>query len=264
MDSDWKKYIKNEPGSFCPGCLNGIIANMLGMALEELNFDSNKIVGVGGIGCSAWIADRNLTCDSIHTTHGRPIAFATGIKLANPDLEVLVISGDGDLATIGGNHLVHAARRNTPITVMCVNNFVYGMTGGQCSSTTPYGAYSTTTPGGNPDKPFDLIRLVLSAGCECAARILIDFKPLPPKAKTLSRMIQHPGFSFVEFTAPCVTHFAKKQFQKRVDRIKDYFATSYMSKQKARKHKPTPKQAKTVYGEFKGLADYMNCYGEEA
>ena len=143
------KYMRPEhlPHIWCPGCGNGIIMRDVAQAIENLGLSRNKTVIVSGIGCSSRAAGY-LDFNTIHTTHGRAIAFATGIKLANPELEVIVLAGDGDISAIGGNHLIHAARRNIGLTVVVFNNEIYGMTGGQDSPTTPRGDYGTTAPYG--------------------------------------------------------------------------------------------------------------------
>ena len=142
-----EKYIR--PGvkvtPFCPGCGHGILMGLILRAIDELKMDMKKMLFVSGIGCAAWIPSPHFDGDTLHTLHGRALAFATGAKLFNPDLCVMVVSGDGDLSSIGGNHLIHAARRNIDLKVICANNMIYGMTGGQVASTTPKGARTSTT-----------------------------------------------------------------------------------------------------------------------
>ena len=157
------------PQIWCPGCGNGIIMRDVAQAIENLGLSRNQTVIVSGIGCSSRAAGY-MDFNTIHTTHGRAIAFATGIKLANPELEVIVIAGDGDISAIGGNHLIHAARRNIGLTVVVMNNSTYGMTGGQYSPTTPTNAYGTTAPYGNLDRSFDIAGLAYGAGASYAAR----------------------------------------------------------------------------------------------
>ncbi|MEM2538298.1 MAG: thiamine pyrophosphate-dependent enzyme, partial [Candidatus Methanomethylicia archaeon] len=155
------RYIREEvlPSPFCPGCGNGMIINALFKAISELGYEDLKnFVFCSGIGCAAWIPSPHFKADSIHTLHGRAIPVATGIKIMRPELNVFVISGDGDLAGIGLNHLIHAARRDIGIKVIMVNNMIYGMTGGQVSPTTPKGIKTTTTPFGNPEKPLDVAK----------------------------------------------------------------------------------------------------------
>jgi len=208
MGRDLEKYLR--PGlttPFCPGCGAGILMGLILRAIDELELNFDDMLFASGIGCSAWIPSPNFNADTLHTLHGRAIAFATGAKLFNPDLQVVVISGDGDLADIGGNHLIHAARRNMDLTVICANNFVYGQTGGQVCSTTPYGAFTKTTAQGNPYRPFDLCKLVEAAGATYAARYSVT-QPLA-LISSLKKALQTRGFSFVEVLSPCPTEFGR-------------------------------------------------------
>lgn len=188
------------PHIWCEGCGNGIILNSFASALKEINFNLDNIVVVSGIGCIGRISGYTNT-DSFHTTHGRPIAFATGVKLANPNLKVVVISGDGDLFAIGGNHFIHAARRNMDIQVICANNFNYGMTGGQQGPTTPIDAMTTTTPYGNIEHPFNLVHLAAAAGATYVARwTTLHVRRL---TESIKKALQKEGFSFIEVVSPC-------------------------------------------------------------
>ncbi|MHA1610316.1 MAG: thiamine pyrophosphate-dependent enzyme, partial [Candidatus Njordarchaeales archaeon] len=176
-------------------------------AVEKANIDPKKLVVVSGIGCTGRVAGY-IKVDSFHTTHGRPIPFAMGLKLARPDLHVVVFSGDGDLVTIGGNHLIHAARRNVDILVICVNNFNYGMTGGQVGATTPEGAYTTTTPYGNPERPFNLPYLLAAAGAVYVARwTSLHVRRL---AWSITEAFQKKGFRFIEVLSPCPTAYGRR------------------------------------------------------
>lgn len=215
-----QKYLREEVKStpFCPGCGHGILLGLILRAIDRLDLDMSRMLFVSGIGCAAWIPSPNFRADTLHTLHGRALAFATGAKLVNPDLNVMVISGDGDLSSIGGNHLIHAARRNIDLTVVCANNMVYGMTGGQVAPTTPTGALSATTPMGNPYRPFDLARLVKAAGGAYVARgsvtrpyELVDY---------IGRAIETPAFSFVEALSPCPTQFGRRN---RLDSASEAF-----------------------------------------
>ncbi|MBS7620860.1 2-oxoacid:ferredoxin oxidoreductase subunit beta [Candidatus Bathyarchaeota archaeon] len=196
------KYLRAAmmPHIWCAGCGNGIILNAFVHALDELQINLDKLVVVSGIGCIGRAAGY-INVDSFHTTHGRPIAFATGVKLANSELEVVVISGDGDLFAIGGNHFIHAARRNIGIKVICANNFNYGMTGGQVGPTTPLDAFTTTTPYGNIEHPFNLVHLAAAAGATYVAR----WTTLHVRMLTMSikKLLQRKGFSFIEVISPC-------------------------------------------------------------
>ena len=195
------------PHIWCPGCGVGIAMRSLADALGKAGIDADKVCIVSGIGCSGRVAGY-MKLDSFHTTHGRAIPFATGLHLANPELKVVVFSGDGDLVAIGGNHLIHAARRNLDITVICVNNFIYGMTGGQLAPTTPYGARTTTTPLGNCEYPFNVPHLVASCGASYVARwTALHVRRMK---QAMIEAMQKRGFSFVEVIAPCSTLYARK------------------------------------------------------
>jgi 2-oxoglutarate ferredoxin oxidoreductase subunit beta len=173
---------------------------------KKMDWDLDKVAIVSGIGCTGRIAGY-VRLDSFHTTHGRAIPFATGLKIANPDLKVVVISGDGDIAGIGGNHFIHAARRNLGITVVCVNNFNYGMTGGQVGPTTPHEARAVTAQYGNYEYPFNLPYLAAASGASFVARwTVLHARQLD---WTLRKALTHPGFSFVEIIAPCSTAYSR-------------------------------------------------------
>lgn len=204
-----RKYLRADmmPTIWCPGCGHGIIMGAVIRAIDQLGLDQNKTVIVSGIGCASR-APGYMDFDTLHTTHGRALAFATGIKLANPELTVIVLTGDGDAAAIGGNHLIHAARRNIDITTVCFNNSIYGMTSGQYSPMTPKGYSATTAPYGNIDRPFDLCELVKAAGATYVARSTAAH----PRALTdlVAKAIKHHGFSFVEAISGCPTYFGRK------------------------------------------------------
>jgi 2-oxoglutarate ferredoxin oxidoreductase subunit beta len=198
------------PHIWCQGCGLGTALTTFISALKWLErnrgWDLDKVAVVSGIGCTGRVAGY-LRLDSFHTTHGRAIPFATGLRLANPDLKVVVFSGDGDIAGIGGNHLIHAARRNLDITVICVNNFNYAMTGGQVGPTTPHQARAVTTQYGNFEYPFNLPYLAAACGASFVARwTVLHARRL---TWTLREAMEHPGFSFVEIIAPCSTAYAR-------------------------------------------------------
>jgi len=195
------------PHIWCEGCGNGIILNCFVRALNELNVDINKVVVASGIGCIGRLSGYTNT-DSYHTTHGRPIAFATGVKLANPELKVVVISGDGDLFAIGGNHFIHAARRNIDIQVICANNFNYGMTGGQYGPTTPLEAWTTTTPYGNIEHSFNLVHLAAASGAVYVARwTSLHARRL---TESIKKALKKKGFSFIEVISPCPEIYGRR------------------------------------------------------
>ncbi len=204
-------YLRKEalPNPFCPGCGNGVITNSFLKAVKDLGHDSLEgFAFVSGIGCGAWIPSPHFNADTLHTTHGRAIAFATGLKLARPELKVVVISGDGDLAGIGGNHLIHAARRNIDMTVICSNNYNYGMTGGQVSPTTFEGDTTATSPFGNPERPFDLARLVAAAGANYSAR-WTTAHPMQA-ARAIKTALSKRGFTFIEMLSQCPTAYGRR------------------------------------------------------
>ena len=205
--------IDHLPQIWCPGCGNGVIMRDVAVAIDELIHDEEKpinredIVIVSGIGCSSRAAGY-LDFNSIHTTHGRAIAFASGIKMANPKLHVIVLTGDGDCSAIGGNHLIHAARRNLGLTVICFNNDIYGMTGGQYSPTTPNGDRATTAPYGNVDRPFDIANLASGAGASFSARG--DVYHARETIDIIKKAILHKGFSLVDVYSICPTYYGRK------------------------------------------------------
>jgi 2-oxoglutarate/2-oxoacid ferredoxin oxidoreductase subunit beta len=195
------------PHIWCPGCGHGIVLGSLLRAVEKLGLSKNDIVMISGIGCSARIQGY---CDfhTLHTLHGRALAFATGIKLAWPQLKALVPMGDGDALAIGGNHFIHAARRNIDMTAIIMNNSIYGMTGGQYSPTTPCGEHGTTAPYGTVDPPFNAVELAKSAGATYIARTTTYH--VKQMTKYFAAAIQHPGFSVVEVLSQCPTYYGRK------------------------------------------------------
>jgi 2-oxoglutarate ferredoxin oxidoreductase subunit beta len=206
-----EKYLRPEVKStpFCPGCGHGVLLGLILRAIDRQGLDLARMLFVSGIGCAAWIPSPNFAADTLHTLHGRAVAFATGAKAANPELKVMVISGDGDLLSIGGNHLIHAARRNLDITVVCANNQIYGMTGGQVAPTTPLDQPTATTPQGNPFRPFDPCRLVKAAGAAYVARgsVTRPYELMDYLAKGLDT----PGLAFIEVLSPCPTQMGRRQ-----------------------------------------------------
>ncbi len=208
MEHPFLKYLRSAmiPHIWCPGCGNGIVLNCFVHALDELQTDLDKLVVVSGIGCIGRTAGYTNT-DSFHTTHGRALAFASGVKLANPELQVVVVSGDGDLFAIGGNHFIHAARRNMGIKVICVNNFNYGMTGGQQGPTTPLEAFTTTSPYGNIEHPFNLVHLAAASGAVYVARwTTLHVRRL---TQSIKKVLQKEGFCFIEVVSPCPEIFGR-------------------------------------------------------
>ncbi|MCP4223028.1 MAG: 2-oxoacid:ferredoxin oxidoreductase subunit beta [Actinomycetia bacterium] len=206
--ADVKDYLREwaMPHVLCPGCAHGIVLRSCLEAISQLGLDQDKVAMVAGIGCSSRLAAYTDFC-TLHGTHGRAPAFATGLKLARPELEVLVVTGDGDALAIGGNHLIHAARRNIDITVMMLSNSIYGMTGGQAAPTTPEGAVASTTPAGNHELPFDACKLLIGAGASYVARTLAA-TPFET-TRTLADAMAHRGFSFVEVISDCPEYYGR-------------------------------------------------------
>jgi 2-oxoglutarate ferredoxin oxidoreductase subunit beta len=195
------------PHIWCPGCGIGTVVTSFIEAVKKSELDLNKLAVVSGIGCTGRVAGY-VKFDSFHSTHGRAIPFATGLKLANPELKVVVFSGDGDIAGIGGNHLIHAARRNMDILVICVNNFNYAMTGGQVAATSPTNANLSTAPYGNFEYAFSLPYLVETCGASYVARwTALHIRRV---TRSIQEALTKKGFSFIEVITPCVTLYARR------------------------------------------------------
>jgi 2-oxoglutarate/2-oxoacid ferredoxin oxidoreductase subunit beta len=194
------RHNKKFPHVWCPGCSDGIVLGAIIRAIADIGWKKDECAMASGIGCSSRMPVY-IDLNTAHTIHGRAIAFATGIKMAKPEMNVLVVTGDGDASAIGGNHLIHACRRNINLTVVCINNHIYGMTGGQYSPTTPHDAFATTMPYGNIDNDFDLCKLTMAAGASFVARTTafhaIDMQ------NVIKAGMEHKGFAFIEVMATC-------------------------------------------------------------
>lgn len=201
------RHNKKFPHVLCPGCGHGILLGSLVRSVHGLGLPKDDVVLVAGIGCSGRLAVY-VDFNTVHTTHGRALTFATGIKMANPGLKVICIMGDGDALSIGGNHLIHAARRNIGVTALVLNNNIYGMTGGQCSPTTPEGCWSMTSPFGQLEKPFDIVELGRAAGANFVARGTVFH--IHRLDRILTQAFSRPGFNLVEVVSPCHTQFGRK------------------------------------------------------
>jgi len=248
-ENPFMKYLRKDrlPNIFCIGCGNGIALNTFFKGMESADIDFDSIAMVSGIGCSSRIPGY-VKCDSLHTTHGRAITFATGLKIGNPDLNVVVFSGDGDAAAIGGNHLIHAARRNINLTVICVNNNIYGMTGGQISPTSPEGSFGTTAPYGSREAPFNLAELVTGAGASFVSR-WTTAHPLQ-LSNSIKKALLNPGFSFVEVVSQCPTYFGRKnKLRSPVDMV-NAFKENSINKRRADKMDKEELIGKIIVGEF--------------
>jgi 2-oxoglutarate ferredoxin oxidoreductase subunit beta len=207
-----KDYIRERffPHIWCPGCGHGIVLNGLIRAVEKLGIQKNEIVMVSGIGCSARIAGY-LDFHTMHTLHGRALGFATGIKLSRPELKVIVPMGDGDALAIGGNHFIHAARRNIDMTAIVMNNRIYGMTGGQYSPLSGYGILASTAPYTSVDQSFDIVQLATAAGATFVARTTAYH--VQQMTELIQEAILHKGFSVVEVMSQCPTYFGRRNRQ---------------------------------------------------
>lgn len=195
------------PHIWCPGCGNGIVTGAIVKAIDKLALEKDSVAVISGIGCSSR-ASGYLDFNTVHSAHGRALPVATGVKLADPSLNVIIVTGDGDATAIGGNHLIHAARRNIDMTVVLYNNSIYGMTGGQYSPMTPYGSKATTAPYATIEHDFDITELAKAAGATFVARattfhtqILIDL---------IAKGIQHKGFSIIEAVSACPISFGRQ------------------------------------------------------
>ena len=236
------------PHIWCSGCGIGIAFTAFVKALEKGQFDPDRTVVVSGIGCSGRAAGY-LDLDTYHTTHGRPIPFATGLKLAKPELKLVVFSGDGDLFAIGGNHIIHAARRNIDITVICINNFNYGMTGGQGGPTTPLEARTTTTPYGCAEHPFNLIYLAKAAGAVYVARwtVLHTYEMRDAMIEGMNKR----GFSFIEIISPCPTGYARRnKLGSALDLMRFYKDNSYLADELDPENTALPFKGRVAVGKF--------------
>jgi 2-oxoglutarate ferredoxin oxidoreductase subunit beta len=250
MSRDMQQYLR--PGitltPFCPGCGHGILMGLILRAIHQLELNMDEMLFVSGIGCAAWIPSPHFNADTLHILHGRAIPAATGAKMFNPKLKAVVISGDGDLADIGGNHLIHAARRNVDLTVICASNMVYGMTGGQVSSTTSMGAFTQTTTQGNPYKPLDLCKLVVAAGATYVTRYSVT-QPFALIA-AIKKALQINGLSFIEVLSPCPSQFGRhNQLDTPVDMIND-LTDRCITRRKAKNLSPEELKGKIITGEF--------------
>jgi len=233
---------KQFPHVWCPGCGHGVVMGSLIRAIDKLNYNKDSVVMVSGIGCSSRMT-AYVDFNTLHTLHGRPIAYATGLKLAKPELPVIVITGDGDAIAIGGNHFIHAARRNIDITVILMNNYIYGMTGGQVSPATPYGMRGSTARIGNPEHPFDISQLAIAAGASFVARTTAYH--VPAMDRLIQQALENKGFSLVEIFSQCPTYEGK--WNKRGDASQMLKYYKEMAVPVAQKSKYSPEELKDKF-----------------
>jgi 2-oxoglutarate ferredoxin oxidoreductase subunit beta len=226
-----KKYLRNErifPHVWCAGCGIGQVLSAMLASIDRTGWSKDEIVVVSGIGCSSRLPVY-IDFNTLHTTHGRALPFATGVKLANPKLHVIVVTGDGDAAAIGGNHLIHACRRNIGITTILMNNYTYGMTGGQVSPLTLAGGITSTSPYGNIEPPFDISNLAAASGATFVARTTVAHPDL--LEGFIDRALGNSGFSLVEVMLPCHTSYGRRnKFKTVIDMMLDIKRRAVQSK----------------------------------
>jgi 2-oxoglutarate ferredoxin oxidoreductase subunit beta len=256
------KYLRHDkkfPHVWCPGCGIGIMLGALIRAIDRIGFGKDEVVLVSGIGCSGRLPVY-VDFNTLHTTHGRALTFATGVKLAKPSLKVIVIMGDGDAVAIGGNHFIHAARRNIDVTSIILNNSVYGMTGGQYSPTTPYGMKSSTTVYSNIEQDFKISELAVTAGAVFVGRGTVY------QAKLLDGLIEKailkPGFSVVEVIAHCHTQYGRQNRLGTAVEMMEWQRDHAVTVEKAATMKPEELQDRIVIGVLvdKELPVYQDEY----
>jgi 2-oxoglutarate ferredoxin oxidoreductase subunit beta len=247
-----EQYINIDqlPTQFCPGCGTGIIMGAIARAIDNTKINPDKVALVVGIGCYGFSTGRCFNFNEVHCTHGRTPAFATGLKLVRPDLTVIVIMGDGDCLAIGGNHLIHAARRNIGLTALLVNNGVYGMTGGQSAPTTPLNDFCTSTPYGAIERPFDPCRLAEAAGATFVARSTTYFTT--ELTGFIGRAIMHKGFSLIDIITQCPVSSGRRNPQRGKDAVAmlQWQRDNSISLEKAKKMKPQELKGKIIRGVF--------------
>ncbi|GAB4116815.1 MAG: 2-oxoacid:ferredoxin oxidoreductase subunit beta [Candidatus Caldatribacteriota bacterium] len=257
------KYIRKEmfPHIWCPGCGNGIVLGAIIRAIDDLKWDKNKIAMVSGIGCSSRITGYVDFC-TMNTTHGRAIPFATGLKIAKPDMQVVVVMGDGDCSAIGGNHFIHAARRNLDLTAIIINNMIYGMTGGQFSPLTPTHRIGTTAPYGNIDQSFDLVKLAIAAGASYVARSTVYHTR--QSISLIKKALNKKGFSVVEIISSCPISYGRlNKIRTPVDMM-NWLKDIAVSSKAWENLSPQQREEKLIIGEFLDVdkPDYCALYNQ--
>jgi 2-oxoglutarate ferredoxin oxidoreductase subunit beta len=260
-DLDKLMRLNRLPHIWCPGCGNGIIMKAIMEAINECGLDQNKTVVVSGIGCSSR-ASGYLNFDTLHTAHGRAITFATGVKLARPELNVFVVTGDGDGSAIGGNHLIHAARRNIDLNVIMFNNNIYGMTGGQYSPMTPQGKLATTSPYGNLERSFDICKLAEAAGATYVGRSTVYHAKL--LVSLIKNAIKNKGFSFVEAISLCPISYGRRNKLGDAPKMMAWLKEHAVNIKAAEKMEPEKLEGRFLIGEMqqKQAPEYTQLYDE--
>jgi 2-oxoglutarate ferredoxin oxidoreductase subunit beta len=256
------KYLRHDkkfPHVWCPGCGIGIMLGALIRAIDRIGFEKDEIVLVSGIGCSGRLPVY-VDFNTLHTTHGRALTFATGVKLAKPNLKVIAIMGDGDAVAIGGNHFIHAARRNIDVTSIILNNSIYGMTGGQSSPTTPYGMRSSTTTYSSIEQAFKISELAVTAGAVFVGRGTVYHAKLLDSL--IEKAVLKPGFSVVEVIAHCHTQYGRQNRLGTAVEMMEWQRDHAVTAEKAATMKPGELEDKVVIGVLvdKDLPVYQDEY----
>ena len=262
MAFNYDEYLRTDkmPTLWCWGCGDGVILKSVIRAIEKIGWNMDDVCVVSGIGCSGRFSSY-INCNTVHTTHGRTLPYATGIKLANPDKKVIVVGGDGDGLAIGGNHTIHASRRNIDLNYIIINNFIYGLTNSQTSPTTPQGMWTVTMSRGNIDPTFDACKLVEAAGASFVAReTMLDPKKLE---RTLVKAFEHRGFSFVEVLSNCHVNFGRKNKMATAMANLEWIDSISMAKTKFEKLEPEEQKGIFPLGILKHdteAAEYCDSY----
>ncbi|MDO9547955.1 MAG: thiamine pyrophosphate-dependent enzyme [Candidatus Marinimicrobia bacterium] len=260
---DYLQYLRLDkmPHIWCDGCGHGIILKSILRSIDKLGWDKNDIAMVSGIGCSSRTPGY-VDFNTLHTTHGRALAFATGLKIAKPQLHVIVVSGDGDATAIGGNHFIHAARRNIDVTMIIYNNYIYGMTGGQVSPTTPSRKKASTAPYGNPDEPFDISRLAQAAGAAYVARSTVYH--VGRTDKYIEQALTKTGFAVVEVLTPCPTSYGRRNKEGTAVDMMMFQKANSVGLERAQNMSEEELEGKIITGVFvdKEQKSYLTRYNE--
>ncbi|HKM19302.1 MAG TPA: 2-oxoglutarate ferredoxin oxidoreductase subunit beta [Aliarcobacter sp.] len=262
MAFNYDEYLRTDkmPTLWCWGCGDGVILKALIRAIDKLGWNMDDVCVVSGIGCSGRFSSY-INCNTVHTTHGRTLPYATGIKMANPNKKVIVVGGDGDGLAIGGNHTIHAARRNIDLTYILINNFIYGLTNSQTSPTTPKGMWTATMERGNIDPTFDSCKLVEAAGASFVAReTMIDPKKLE---RTLVKALEHKGFSYLEVFSNCHVNLGRKNKMASATANLDWIDSISVAKTKFDMLEESQKDGKFATGVLKqdeNALEYCEAY----
>ncbi|MFN3762367.1 MAG: 2-oxoacid:ferredoxin oxidoreductase subunit beta [Anaerolineae bacterium] len=257
------RHTKKFPNIWCAGCGIGIVLGAIIRAVDALGLDKNDIAMVSGIGCTGRMPVY-VDFNTLHTTHGRALAFATGLKLVRPEMKVIVVMGDGDALAIGGNHFIHAARRNIGLTAIVVNNATYGMTGGQYSPTTPLSALSTTSPYGHIEPPFQIAELAQCAGAAFVARSTVYH--VEELQEYIARALQKEGFSLVEVVSYCHTTIGRLNRWGTAPEMMRRLKENSITLRQAERMGPEERAGKIIRGilaDRDDLIEYTRRYQEE-